>query len=99
MGALTENPEQLLIFVEFWAYAVRTPRLRRRFAARLAEVRDATAAALERRAAASGRELQLPADTLALVLMATGRGLGLEKLADPDAVDESITGLLSGLIP
>ena len=99
MEALADNPEQLLIFIEFWAYAVRKPRLRRRFAERMAEIRAATAKALEERATAAGRPLGLPADTLALVLMAAGRGLGLEKLADPEAVDDSATDLLSGLIP
>jgi AcrR family transcriptional regulator len=99
MDSLTDDPEQLLIFIEFWAYAVRKPKLRRNFAARLAEIRGAVTAALERRAAASGGELQLPAEALALVLLAIVRGVGLEKLADPDAVDDSVAGLVAALLP
>lgn len=99
MDALMADPEQLLIFIEFWAYAVRKPKLRRSFAARLAEIRAAMAEALEQRAAATGSELQLPPETLALVLLAVGRGLGLEKLADADAVDDAIADLVTSLIP
>jgi AcrR family transcriptional regulator len=99
MDALMENPEQLLIFIEFWAYAVRKPKLRRSFAARLAEIRAAMAAAIERRAAATGNDLPVPPETLALVLLAVGRGLGLEKLADADAVEDSVGDLIAALIP
>ena len=99
MDALMEDPEQLLIFIEFWAYAVRRPKLRRNFAARMAEIRSEMAAALERRARAAGNDLQIPAETLAVVLLATARGLGIEKLADADAVDESVAKLVASLVP
>jgi AcrR family transcriptional regulator len=99
MDALMENPEQLLIFIEFWAYAVRKPKLRRSFAARLAEIRSAMATAIEQRAAATGNVLPVPPETLALVLLAVGRGLGLEKLADAEAVEDSVADLIAALIP
>jgi AcrR family transcriptional regulator len=99
MDRLMADPEQLLIFIEFWAYAVRKPKLRRTFAARLAQIRTAMAEAIARRAEASGSELQLPPETLALVLLAVGRGLGIEKLADEDAVDDAVAELVAGLIP
>jgi AcrR family transcriptional regulator len=99
MDAAMADPEQLLIFIEFWAYAVRKPKLRRHFAARMADMRRAVADALERRAEATGGELQLPPEALALVLLALARGLGLEKLADPDSVDESIGELIATLVP
>jgi AcrR family transcriptional regulator len=99
MDALMESPEQLLIFIEFWAYAVRKPKLRQSFAARLAEIRNAMASAIAERAAAGGSEPALPPEALALVLLAVARGLGLEKLADPDSVDEAVAGLVASLIP
>lgn len=99
MDALMAEPEQLLIFIEFWAYAVRTPKLRRTFAARLAEIRRSLADAIAARAERTGTELALPAETLALVLMAVGRGLGLEKLADEDAVDDRVADLVTSLLP
>lgn len=99
MDALMEDPEQLLIFIEFWAYAVRKPKLRRTFAARLAEIRAALAAAIEERAAATGNAPPLPPETLAMVLLAVGRGLGLEKLADAESVDAAIGDLIAELVP
>ena len=99
MDSLTRDPEQLLIFIEFWAYAVRRPKLRRSFAARMAEMRADMAAALEQRAAKTGGELQLPAATLAVVLLAMARGLGIEKLADDDAFDDSVAQLVASLVP
>jgi AcrR family transcriptional regulator len=99
MDALMEEPEQLLIFIEFWAYAVRKPKLRRSFAGRLAEIRAAMAEAIEQRTQATGNDQVLPPEMLALVLLALGRGLGLEKLADPDAVDDAVADLVASLIP
>jgi AcrR family transcriptional regulator len=99
MDALMQNPEQLLIFIEFWAYAVRKPKLRRSFAARLAEIRTAMAKAIEERSAATGSELAASPEALALILLAVGRGLGLEKLADADAVEDSVAELITALVP
>jgi AcrR family transcriptional regulator len=99
MESLMNEPEQLLIFIDFWAYAVRNPELRDDFAARMAEMRAEMAKALEQRAASAGGDLGLPAETLATVLLATARGLGLEKLADPDAVDDSVAQLVAAMVP
>jgi AcrR family transcriptional regulator len=99
MRAADDDPDQVLIFVEFWAYAVRRPKLRRSFAKRMAEMRESLAEALERRAEASGAPLALPAPTLALVLLSLGRGLGLEQLADPESIDDSVAELVASLIP
>ena len=99
MQAADDDPEQVLIFIEFWAYAVRRPKLRRSFARRMAEMRDALARALERRAEESGSALALPAETLALVLLSLGRGLGLEQLANPEAIDDDVAELVASLIP
>ena len=94
MDALSRDPEQLLVFIEFWAYAVRKPKLRRTFARRMAGIRASVAEAIERRGTA-----QLPPDTTALILLALVRGLGMEKLADPDAVDASAAELIDRLVP
>jgi AcrR family transcriptional regulator len=99
MRAADDDPDQVLIFIEFWAYAVRRPKLRRSFARRMAEMREALAHALERRAQEGGAELALPAETLALVLLSLGRGLALEQLADPAAIEDSLAELVASLIP
>ena len=99
MRAADDDPDQVLIFIEFWAYAVRRPKLRRSFARRMAEMREALAEALERRAEESGTALALPAETLALVLLSLGRGLGLEQLADPATIGDDVAELVASLIP
>jgi hypothetical protein len=99
MQAADDDPDQVLIFIEFWAYAIRRPKLRRSFARRMAEMRESLAAALERRAEEGGAPLALPAETLALVLLSLGRGLGLEQLADPETIDDSVAELVASLIP
>lgn len=86
MTMLDRQPQQFLVFVEFWAYAVRKPKLRRRLAERLAEMR-------ERLAEVVGD------DTAALVSMATTRGLLLERLADRDAVPDELFAALAAAAP
>src|SRR5947209_660124 len=50
--------------------------------------------AIAEAATAEGFEPMLPPELVALLLLATGRGLGLEKLVDPDAVPEPTIGAL-----
>ena len=88
--------EQFLVFVEFWAYALRRPKLRRELAERMAALRGSLSARLSDRERETGRPLPLPADALALLLLAAWRGLALERLADRDAVDEALVGRLLG---
>jgi AcrR family transcriptional regulator len=93
-----DSAEQFLVFIEFWAYAVRKPEVREQFAERMAQMRSQIAKALERRASTHGSTLPLPADLIALLGLALGRGLALEKLANPEAVrHEQIAHLLNGL--
>src|SRR3954470_14108559 len=99
MDALAEDPEQLLVFIEFWAYAVRKPKLRRSFVSRLERMRTAVATALEQRAGSTGTDLGLAPDTLAVVLLALVRGLGLEKIANPEAVDDAVAQVFANLVP
>jgi AcrR family transcriptional regulator len=86
MTELGRRPQQFLVFVEFWAYAVRRPRVRAQLAARLAEMREKVTAVV-------GDE------RIALLALATARGLAIEKLADADAVpDEVVAELASGAL-
>ncbi|MGH2963789.1 MAG: TetR/AcrR family transcriptional regulator [Solirubrobacterales bacterium] len=89
MSYLEEQPERFLIFIEFWAYALRNPRLRPRFAARMAEVRQALTERLKAQAEEQGEALPKPAPQLALATIALARGLALEQLIDPSAVPRS----------
>jgi AcrR family transcriptional regulator len=99
LTSLGKDPEQILVFVEFWAYAVRKPDVRREFAKRMTEMRAAVADAVERRSAETGAAPALDPNLLALLALATARGLALEKLANPRAVpDDTVGELLAGLL-
>jgi len=94
-----ESADQFLIFIEFWAYAVRQPKLRTQFAKRMAQMRAEVAKAVERAAAGRGITPQLPSELVALLALAIGRGVALEKLVDRKSVpDETVGQLLAGLL-
>jgi AcrR family transcriptional regulator len=95
-GSLGEGRHQFLVFVEFWAYAVRRPKLRREFAKRMTQMRDSMARLLEARMAENAGQLPVPAETMALLLLAVWRGLTLEKLANAKAVPDAEIGRLLG---
>jgi AcrR family transcriptional regulator len=93
------SPQQFLIFIEFWAYAVRRPKVRREFAKRLAEMRATVAQAIRMRAEQRGTEPPVDPALGALVALAGGRGLALETVVHSEAVDEKpLLELLSALI-
>lgn len=83
MADLGRDPDQFLIFIEFWAYAVRQPALRAQLAQKLAEMRERVASVL--------------GDDVALLALATARGLALERLADPKAVPDTAVATLANL--
>ena len=82
MAMLDRQPQQFLVFVEFWAYAVRRPKLRGRLAERLAQMRARVGEVV-------GDE------TVALVALATARGLAMERLADPASVPDDVIAALA----
>ena len=97
--ALEAEPEQFLVFVEFWAYAVRRPELRPELTGRLDAMRAALAGAIDRRAAAGGGAPGLTPDLAAVVALALARGLAFEVVTDPDSAQtETIAGLLAALV-
>ena len=95
LDGLMRDPDQLLIFIEFWAHAVRKPKLRRHIASRMRSIRRTLTEMIEER----GADLPIAPETLAVVLLALWRGLALEKLADPEAVDDAVTGLVTSFVP
>jgi AcrR family transcriptional regulator len=84
MEETARHPEQFLVFVEFWAYAVRKPKTRRQLADRLEAMRSRVGELLgdERRA---------------LVSLATVRGLAMEKLADTEVVPDDLVSELAAV--
>ncbi|HXB65293.1 MAG TPA: TetR/AcrR family transcriptional regulator [Solirubrobacteraceae bacterium] len=90
MVILRERPDYFPLLIEFWAYAIREPRLRERLAGRFAALRAASGRlALE----GGGRPPNAEAgEFMGLLINALGNGLALEKLVDPDAVPDGLFG-------
>jgi AcrR family transcriptional regulator len=87
---LDREPEMVLLFMEFWAYAVRNPEVRTRFAARYAEVRASLARIIGDGARELGVELARPPEHLATAIDALADGFALQRLADPESVPDEL---------
>ncbi len=77
---LDSSPDLFLLFVEYWAYAVRDPKRRAAFSERFAAFRETTTRML-------GRD---PADPLAPAVNALVYGIAFQRLAEPDAIDDEL---------
>jgi len=102
-AALRENREWQLLFYEFALHAARDRRFARRLSASEGQLRRALTDLIERRAAALGGELPLPAANLARALNALGNGVMLDRLIDPrdvpdDLFEQIVDLLVAGLI-
>jgi AcrR family transcriptional regulator len=99
MAYLHDEPDSFPLLIEFWSYAVRDPKLRPRYAERLAVFRETFAQQIEEGARDLGIELPLGfAQRMGTVINALGNGLALEKLADPDSVPDELLGSTIALI-
>jgi AcrR family transcriptional regulator len=92
MARLRSEPEFLVLSLEFLVHAWRNPPLREAFADRAAFGRLALGRLLQQRADEQRLDLPMPAEDLAAVLRELGSGLGLAKLADPDAIPDRLFG-------
>jgi AcrR family transcriptional regulator len=88
----------LAVFFEFWAHVIRHPELRGRFAAIHRRLQLPVAGALERVAAERGVELPDAALPLAVASGAMQIGLALERLTQPEVVDEALGSRMSRLL-
>jgi AcrR family transcriptional regulator len=99
MAILRERPDYFPLLIEFWAYAIRKPQLRERLAERFLALRSASARLVSEGAERQGLPPNVEAGELVgLLINALGNGLALEKLADPDAIPDSLYGDLLVLI-
>ncbi len=98
MRFVEREPEQVLLFMEFWAYAVRDPEVRGRFAAAYAAPRAATARLIDDSARELGLRPTLPAEQLATAIDALADGLALQRLVDPGSVPGELFGEVLSLL-
>ncbi|HSZ04911.1 MAG TPA: TetR/AcrR family transcriptional regulator [Solirubrobacteraceae bacterium] len=87
-----------LLFIEFWARAVRDPALHNEFVHERRSVRGLIAQFLEAQAEQAEVNLPAPADQLAVVVLALSNGIAIEHIADPDTVDPSTFGVALALL-
>jgi AcrR family transcriptional regulator len=98
LESLSNKPDQFLVFIEFWGYAVRKPKLRVEFAERMTEMRQRIQDVVEQRSPGES-PTGLSPDFIALLMLAIGRGLALEALVDPGAVpNEDVAKLLAAML-
>jgi AcrR family transcriptional regulator len=89
-GRVNRDDGWLAVFFEFWAHAIRHPELRGRFALIHRRMQAPIAEALQRVADEAGAELPDAALPLAVASTAMQIGLALERLTQPDVVDDDI---------
>jgi AcrR family transcriptional regulator len=94
----TRDQGWLAVFFEFWAHVLRHPELRARFAEHHRRGLDPIAAAHLRIAEERGEELPDDPVKLAAAGMAMQTGLQLERLTQPDLVDEGLAVRMLGLV-
>jgi AcrR family transcriptional regulator len=80
-----EHPDWTGVYVEFWTHASRRPELRRRVAERHQRLIDEVTELVEESARRWGIEFTVPAREVVRGTYALSRGLGLERLLDPEA--------------
>ncbi len=98
MTMIERDPEVLLLFMEFWAYAVRDARVRPKIAARFAQVRELLTTLIADGVREFDLELDIPAEQLAVAIDALADGIARQKLADPDAVPDELMGRVLALL-
>lgn len=93
MRFLREEPDWYPLFMEFWAYALRDPKLRATAAARFAAFPRANAQLVKEGASRLGFELpESVAERAGTLLTALSDGLALIRVIDPDAVPDELFG-------
>jgi AcrR family transcriptional regulator len=98
MAMIRREPELLLLFMEFWAYAARDPKVRRRVADSFARARQTLTRLIQDGARDFELELALPAEQLAIAIDALADGIARQKMADPDAVPDELMGRVLALL-
>jgi AcrR family transcriptional regulator len=90
--------ELLVLVQEYWALALRSEPVRRRYRRRQEALTKTLADALRARHHETGVPLTLPAESLATVFIALAQGLAIEAILRPDATDPELYGEVLSLV-
>jgi AcrR family transcriptional regulator len=96
--ALEREPRWALLSAEAWFYAAHDPNPRQRLTSRHAKMRRAVAGLIERRAVQLHIRLPLPADHIALALIALTNGFALELITRRTDVPRELYGQTLGIV-
>jgi AcrR family transcriptional regulator len=94
IDSLQERREFLVLYLEFWAHAVREPKFRRHLVAKLREARQELAAVIEDRGDELGVASRSEAERFAIAANALAVGISVEKSVDPDGVPDDLFGAM-----
>jgi AcrR family transcriptional regulator len=90
--------ELLVLVQEYWAAALRSDPVRRRYRRRQKALTKALADALRARHHKTGVPLTLPAESLATAFIALAQGLAIEAALRPDVTDPELYGEILSLV-
>jgi AcrR family transcriptional regulator len=91
---LAADPEWQRLFTEFTAYAARDEDFREELVTRYRALRERIAEGFGVQADRLGVAAPLPMEQVALMTMAMAHGIAIEKLLEPDAVDDELYGTM-----
>ena len=92
--AVVADPEWERLFFEFSAYAARNEDFRQELVTRYRSLRGSVADAYRRRAERFGIEPPLSVEQISLMTFAMAKGVALEKLLEPEAIDDELYGTM-----
>jgi AcrR family transcriptional regulator len=89
---LNQDPQWQRLFLESRAHALRNPAFRKELVSRYQRLRTAMAEVFARRAESLDVEPPIPLDRLAMMVFMMANGYAIERLLEPDAVDDELYG-------
>ncbi|MGZ4203060.1 MAG: TetR/AcrR family transcriptional regulator [Thermoleophilaceae bacterium] len=92
--AVIADPEWERLFFEFASYAARDDGFREELVTRYRALRGRVSAALQDRAERDGISPPLPLEQISLMTFAMAKGVALEKLLEPEVVDDELYGTM-----
>lgn len=94
MEMVRTEPEWILLFLEFTAYASRNPELRPRLAEQMRRFHSTVKELLEEGVRTFGIKGEVPSNEMAIAVMALGHGMALHQLVDPEGVADELYGVM-----
>lgn len=90
MSFIAADPDWERLFFDFSVYATRNEPFRRELVHRRRALREGIGTLLQRRVDELGAEPPLPVADIAMMVFAMGDGVALQKLLDPESVEEEL---------